>query len=111
MPKQKAIRHGDLCLVQIKKLPKGLTALPGTANSLMKGSNGNNHDVKGGTVYLKDVDQFVFGYVVAGDKCTLIHPDHGKGKGELKTATLPAGIYELRRQHEQGNDAMRPVID
>ena len=105
----KAIRHGDLALVKVDKLPEGLTA--STTRTLMQGVNKNNHDVHGGTVYLAEVDQFAFGYLVAGDNCTLIHPDHGAGKGPLKTATLPAGVYELRRQFEETHEAFKPVID
>ena len=103
------IRHGDLALVKIGKLPDGLK--PADTQTLMQGSRGNNHDVKNGTVYLKDIDQFVFGYLVAGEGCQLLHTDHGTGKGAIKTAKLPAGIYELRRQFEQTHDAIKPVID
>ena len=103
------IRHGDLALVKIGKLPEGLQ--PAGTKTLMQGSGGNNHDVKNGTVYLKYVDQFVFGYLVAVEGCQLLHPDHGAGKGAINTAKLPAGIYELRRQFEQTHDAMKPVID
>lgn len=106
---QRVVRHGDLALVKVEKLPEGLE--PSTTKTLMQGVNKNNHDVKNGTVYLKDVDQFVFGYLVAGENCTLIHPDHGAGKGPLKTAELPAGIYELRRQFEETHEAFKPVID
>jgi hypothetical protein len=109
--KIKAIRHGDLTLVQIDRLPEGLTA--STTKTLMQGVNKNNHDVQGGTVYLKDVDQFVFvfGYLVAGDNCTLLHPDHGAGDGAIKTASLPAGTYELRRQFEETHESFKQVID
>ena len=103
------IRHGDLALIKVDALPEGLQ--PAATQTLMQGSGGNNHDVKNGTVYLKAVDQFVFGYLVAADGCQLLHPDHGGGKGQIKTAKLPAGVYELRRQFEQTHDAMKPVID
>lgn len=105
----KAIRHGDLCLVKIDQLPEGLT--PSNTQTLMQGANKNNHDVTGGTVYLDDVDRFVFGYLVAGDNCSLLHPDHGAGKGTIKTAKVPAGTYELRRQFEDTHEGMSPVID
>jgi len=106
---RKAIRHGDLCLVQVKKIPEGLQ--PSNTNTLMQGSGGNNHDVKNGIVYLKDEDEFVFGYMVALPKCQLLHPDHGAGEGQIKTANIPEGSYELRRQFEQTHDAMRQVVD
>ena len=105
----KAIRHGDLALVKVDQLPEGLT--PSTSQTLMQGVNKNNHDVKNGTFYPKAVDQFVFGYLVAGDNCMLLHPDHGAGKGAIKTAKLPAGVYELRRQFEDKHEGMTPVLD
>jgi len=108
---KKVIRHGDLALVVLKELPAGLTA--SETKTLMQGSGGNNHDVKNGTVYLKDVDQFVFGYLVAGENCQLLHPDHGSccKKSSIRTADLKPGVYELRRQFEQTHDAMKPVVD
>lgn len=105
----KAIRHGDLCLVKIGSLPEGLT--PSESNVMMQGSGGNDHAVKSGTIYFRNVNQYVFGYLVAAKGCTLLHPDHGSGKGDIKTAKVPAGIYELRRQFEQTHDAMKPVVD
>jgi hypothetical protein len=103
------VRHGDLALIKIKKLPSGLQ--PSISCTLMQGSHGNNHDVKNGAIYLKDVNQFVFGYLTAGKNCTLLHPDHGAGDGAIKTAELPEGAYELRRQFEHKHESMEQVID
>jgi len=105
----KAIRHGDLVLVNIGKLPKGI--LPSQTKTLMQGSGGNNHDVSGATFYPNNVDQYVFGYIYAGEECHLLHPDHGDGDGNIKTALIPAGIYELRRQFEHQHSSMTQVID
>jgi len=107
--KIKATRHGDLCLVHIDQLPEGLTL--SSTPTLMQGVNGNNHDVKNGTAYFKDVDQFVFGYLVALPGCQLIHPDHGSGDGAIKTADIGEGVYELRRQFEHKHESMTPVLD
>ena len=110
--KTTVIRHGDLALVKIDKLPEGLTA--SNTHTLMQGSGGNNHDVNAnGTVYLKSVNQFVFGYLVAGEKCQLLHPDHGTccKKNSIRTADIKPGIYELRRQFEQTHDFFKQVID
>jgi hypothetical protein len=104
-----AIRHGDLCLVKIEELPKGLA--PVSTNVMMQGSGGNDHAVKNGVIYLQNVDRFVFGFLVALPKCLLIHPDHGTGNGAIKTAPLEEGVYELRRQFEHTHDAMRQVVD
>ena len=106
----KVYRHGDLALVKIEKLPSGLTAE--SSNVLMEGSHGNPHKVENGVVYRKNVDQFVFGYLVAKKGCTLLHVDHGdKKRGSVKTASLPEGVYELRRQVEKTHTGMKPVID
>lgn len=107
--KSTVIRHGDLALVKVETLPDGL--IPSDSNVMMQGSGGNNHAVKNGVIYFKEVDQFVFGYLMAQPKCQLVHPDHGNGCGAVKTAPLEEGIYELRRQFEQTHDAMRPVVD
>ena len=107
--KQRATRHGDLTLVHDAVLPKGLKA--STSNIMMQGSHGNNHAVKNGIIYFKDVDQYVFGYLVAQPGCQLTHPDHGAGNSTIKTAPLDEGIYELRRQFEHKHESMTPVLD
>ena len=112
MKTTKVIRHGDLCLVRISKLPKGLEA---SANhTIMQGSGGNNHDVnQNGTVYFKEVNQFVLGYLVASDNCQLLHPDHGTccKQASIRTADIEPGVYELRRQFEQTHDYFKQVVD
>jgi len=94
------IRHGDLALVKIPKLPKGLVATK--TKVLLTGSHNNKHTINSGKVYFKQ-DGFVFGYLVAKGT-TLNHIEHGKVK-------LPDGIYELRKQQEQTHDGLKPVID
>lgn len=79
----------------------------------MKGSHGNEHTVKNGRLFLKDIDQFVFGYLIAEKGCKLFHIEHGekiKGK-ELREAKIKQGIYELRKQCEDTHDGMKQVID
>jgi len=95
------IRHGDLALVKIDKLPKGL--LETKTKVLLTGSHNNNHSISVGKVYFKQVDGFVFGYLVA-KKTTLNHIEHGGVK-------LVDGVYELRKQVEQTHDGLKPVID
>ncbi len=105
------IRHGDLVLFRIDTLPKGLEQAD--TNVIMIGSNNNNHSVVNGELYFKEVDQFVFGYLVAGDETYLTHVDHGSEDlgGGLKKAVVPNGIYELRRQVEVTHDGMKVVVD
>ena len=111
MVNMKNYRHGDLLLVGIKKLPPGLTKNKG--NVIMKGSNNNPHKVENGELYFSDVDEFVFGYLVAGKDCVLLHKEHGEVvKGNtMRVAQISEGVYELRRQVEDTNDGMVPVLD
>lgn len=102
------IRHGDLMLKSVKSLPKGLKEEK--SKVLMTGSHGHDHSFDNGKLYFKDISDFVFGYLVAKDT-TLFHPEHGEGKGQLKTAKIPDGVYQLRRQVEYTPDGMRQVED
>ncbi len=95
------IRHGDLALVKIKSLPEGLQE--SKTNVMLSGSHGHNHTVDRGKIYLKKVDDFVIGYLVAKDT-TIQHEEHGNFK-------LPNGVYELRRQQEFTPQGLVPVID
>ena len=101
-------RHGDLALIGIDKLPDNLEE---TKNkTLMTGSRGNPHSINTGKVYFKNVDEYVFGYLVA--KGTMLyHREHGEGKKELKVARIKDGIYELRKQNEQTHEGLKPIID
>jgi hypothetical protein len=103
----KAYRHGDMALILIDNLPKGLKEQK--TDILMKGSHGNNHRVIHAKFYPKKEDNFVFGYLKALKGCTLFHPEHGdKGTGKAK---LPVGIYQLRKQNEILADELRGVQD
>lgn len=110
MKKTVYLRHGDLALVPIKSLPEGLKKAK--TNIIMTGSHNNDHKAINCDIYFKDIDQFVFGYLVAKKGAKLLHPDHGdkKDKG-LKEAKLPVGVYELRKQHQETHTGMVPVID
>jgi hypothetical protein len=107
--KKEFYRHGDLGLVKIDKLPEGLKKAD--TDILMRGSNNNPHKVSGADVYFKNVDPFVFGYLVASADCKLYHREHGEGKKGLKEADLPEGVYELCRQVEDTHQRMKAVVD
>ena len=111
MKKLLNIRHGDLALIGVEKLPDGLKSSGTTV--LMTGSGGNDHVVKDGTVYPVDGQPFVIGYLVANEGAVLLHPDHGvKINGsKLRHVGLDAGIYELRRQNEERHTGLMPVVD
>jgi len=95
------VRQGDLCLFKIDKLPEGLTET--NTKILVSGSHGHHHTINKGKVYLKPVDTYVFGYLVAKDT-TIDHEEHGGMK-------LTDGIYELRKQQEFTPAGLVPVID
>jgi hypothetical protein len=103
--KKQAYRHGEICLVKIDKLPKGLTLSKGKV--LMVGSHNNSHTIDKGKIYLKKDGDYIFGYLVAKDT-TLLHAEHGDKKGRAK---IKDGIYELRKQNEYTPQGLIPVKD
>lgn len=105
---QLCFRHGEICFKKINKLPNEL--IKENTNQFLKGSHGNLHTFDNGELYLKNVDEYIFGYFKA-ENTKLMHPEHASGNGELKIALLPDGIYELRKQQEWINNEMKPVID
>ena len=110
MKKLKKYRHGDLALIGIAKLPKGLKEAK--TKRLIQSSGGNAHSIDNGKVYFKNVDEYTFGYLVAKNT-SLYHKEHGKKVASkfLKVAKIADGIYELHHQNEKTHDAMRRVQD
>jgi hypothetical protein len=110
MKKTQAYRHGEIGFIKIDSLPENLTK--SDSKVIMQGSHGNSHSFDNGEIFFKNVDQYIFGYFVAKNT-TLYHNDHGKEvvKGKPRTAKLPNGIYELRKQNEVINNELKPVID
>lgn len=106
----KGYRHGDLALLPIKSLPKGLKKTD--TDIIMTGSHGNDHKVLNGEIYFKDENRFVFGYLKAKKGAKLLHKDHGDKKvGSLKECSIPEGNYQLRRQFEDTHSGMKVVVD
>lgn len=105
---KKAFRHGEVLFVKIDKLPDGLKK--SESKIIVKGSHGHDHTFDSGKLYLRNVNNFVIGYFVANNT-TLFHPEHGAGKGQLKKAKIPNGIYEIRKQQEYTPDGLKPVVD
>jgi len=103
------IRHGDLALARISRLPKGLKE--SKSKVIMVGSHGHDHFFDTGKLYFKNSGDFVFGYLIAKDT-TLFHSEHGKKKiGSLLSLAIKDGNYELRKQQEFTNEGMKSVID
>lgn len=104
MKKLQCYRHGEIALLKISKLPKGLKETK--TNVLMTGYHSNSHTFDKGKLYLKQDGQ-TFGYLVAKDT-SLLHPEHSPKTGDAK---LPDGVYQLIKQNEFTPDGLVPVID
>lgn len=103
------IRHGDLALVEVKELPKGLEEAD--SKVILEGRS-NKHLFDNGKLYLKTVDEFVFGYFATGNNTHIFHPEHGKANGKgMRRVKVKKGIYELRAQHEDTHEGMKQVVD
>lgn len=102
--KQKAFRHGEILLLSIDKLPKGLKL--SSSKTLMKGSHGHDHTFNTGKFYPKQ-DGTTFGYLVA-EGTSLLHEEHSPKVGQAK---IPDGVYQLVKQQEYTPDGLIPVID
>ena len=130
----KNIRHGDLSLIGIKKLPAKL--IKSDTKVLMVGSGGNDHSITQGKVYLKKDNPSAkwggqilvnlgakgvknpatlvnhIGYVVAPKGCLLLHTDHGEKKKGKTFREIPIeGIFGLIGQVEDTHDGMKAVVD
>ena len=96
-------RHGEINFVQTKELPDNLKEAK--TNVIATGSSKNSHTFKGGKLYLKNVDTYIFGYFKA-EKTKLYHPEHSP-----KGVSIPDGTYELRKQNEWINSELKQIID
>ena len=99
------IRQGDLCYLQVAKLPTGLTETK-TNTILQNGSSGNPHVFKGGKFYAKQDGNFIIGYLKAKDT-KIFHTERGPKTG----FKLEDGNYEVRRQSEDTIQGLKAVID
>lgn len=110
MKKLKVLRHGEILLVPVNKLPKGLKQAD--TDILMKGSGDNPHIVENCEIYFIKENDYVFGYLKAKKNAKLLHKRHGiKKVGNIMEAPLKEGYYQLRRQVEATNEELKPVID
>ena len=103
--KIKVYRHGDICLIRAKSIPKEF--VKSSSKTIVRGrSGGNSHDIDAGTLYFAekaDAESFIIGYLKA-QGTSLLHCEHG-------TAKIPDGNYEIRKQKEWFPDGFTPVID
>jgi hypothetical protein len=106
------IRHGDMALISIDKLPEGLKKK--NTKVLMTGSGGNDHTFSGGEFY-PHADGQIVGYFVAQKGAKLFHPEHGdktqrKVSGLLQ-ASVDEGVYSVTKQIEDTHEGMKAVED
>jgi len=111
--KKQAIRHWDVLLVKIDKLP---TWLNKSSSNIFLAWKNNNHMIDKGSIYItKDPNtlresEFLYGYLVAKDT-TLIHNEHSPISDENRNALIPNGVYELFKQKEATPDGFKVVLD
>lgn len=105
MTKQKAYRHGEVCLLKVKELPKDIDI--SKSKVFMTGSHGHDHSIDKGQIYLKKEGDFGFGYLVAKGT-SLLHPEHSPKVGDAK---VKDGVYKLIKQNEYTPSGLIPVID
>jgi hypothetical protein len=98
------IRHGDIALIGIDKLPTGLKKSV-SKTILQGGSGGNSHTFDNGVFYLKADGENIIGYLKA-EKTKLFHVEHSP-----KGVKIKDGTYEVRRQVEFTHEGMKQVID
>lgn len=109
----KAIRHGDVALVQIDNLPEWLTK--SDTRIFLAGKN-NNHEIDNGDIYItKDHNtlrdnEFLYGYLVANNT-TLIHNEHSPMSNENRNALIPDWVYALYKQKEATADGFKIIKD
>lgn len=101
--KQKVYRHGEILLVKVKSIPKGLKV--SDSKTLMVGSHGNSHTISEGKIYFKDEDQYIYGYLRAKNT-KLFHPEHSPQGDKIED-----GNYQLRRQVEFTLEGLVPIRD
>jgi hypothetical protein len=107
--KKQLYRHGEIIFVKIDSLPDNL--VENKTNEIIRGSGNNPHLFKNGKLYLKNVNNYIFGYLEA--KNTILkHLEHGdRKKAGLMIAKIPDGYYELRKENEFINNEFKQIID
>ncbi len=104
--KKQAYRHGEIVLLKVSVLPKGLKL--SSSKTIMVGSHGNNHDIDNGKLYFVKEGDFVFGYLSAKNT-SLYHNEHKEKNGN--PCKIKDGIYQLIKQNEFTPEGLIPVID
>lgn len=96
-------RHGEVALVKVKSLPKGLKKVD--TKIFMVGSHGHNHSIDNGELYFINEGTYGVGYLKAKNT-KLFHEEHSP-----KGVKIKDGIYQLLKQQEFTPQGLIPVID
>ena len=129
----KHYRHGDILLIKIDKLPENIKFKIRRSKVILKGEvTGHAHRLEGNAKILEVAERIAnpgfklangieittgpipipinrvrtqtIGYAVVDSPTELTHEEHS-------TITIPAGIYQIRRQREYDADYIRFVED
>lgn len=92
------VRQGDIYLVPIDKLPKGLTEVPREKDRIVLAegeATGHLHMIEApeATFLAKDITDIEGRFLAVEAEVALTHPEHD-------TITLAPGNWEVRRQRE-----------
>jgi hypothetical protein len=89
--------QGDVGILALKKLPKGLLPMAPIAKLAPGSSRGSRHIVHERVVYRmyrKEIREVTDGpFVVSETEFRVDHPDHG-------TVVVPPGVYQIRYQRQ-----------
>lgn len=118
-------RHGDVLLTKIDKLPENVKLVASKSKVILEGEvTGHAHKLDDNAKILKIAEEIannatvgtaleqmqqsaksqVIGYAVVDSPAELTHEEH-------KTITIPAGIFEIKRQREYDVNEIRFVQD
>lgn len=107
--KKPLYRQGDVLIKRVGKIPTGLATVPRDKGRVILAYGeitGHAHAVVGEVELLAtDVEEMELRFLrVEGEMAEVVHEEHS-------TITLPAGLYEVRRQREYAPAASQMVAD
>jgi hypothetical protein len=105
---RKPVRQGDIMLVPVDKLPKGLTEVPRENGRIVLAegeATGHAHVLEGEATFLAaDLEELEGRFLAVEEDSKLVHDEHGP-------IGIAPGNYEVRRQREYAPEAPRRVSD
>jgi hypothetical protein len=102
------LRQGDVLLVPVDEIPKGLETVPREGGRLVLAhgeATGHAHVIEGEATFLaEDLEELEQRFLAVEEEAELVHDQHA-------TITVPPGKYEVRRQREYQPEAPIRVSD